>query len=70
MDQIKNGAIQLMINTPSGKKGLLDELAMRLAGLRYGTPCITTMAGGRAAISAIESLRAEDIAVVKLQEIQ
>ncbi|MEE2751970.1 MAG: carbamoyl-phosphate synthase large subunit [Myxococcota bacterium] len=70
VDQIKNGAIKLMINTPSGKKGLLDELAMRLAGLRYGTPCITTMSGGRAAISAIESLRSGDVEVVKLQELQ
>ncbi len=70
VDQIKNGAIQLMINTPTGKKGLQDELAMRLAGLRYGIPCITTMAAGRAALDAIGSLRSGDLQVVKLQEIR
>ena len=70
VDQIKNGAIQLMINTPTGKKGLRDELAMRLAGLRYGIPCITTLAAGRAALDAIGSLRSGDLQVVKLQEIR
>jgi hypothetical protein len=38
----RNGRVQLMINTPHGRKGLADERAMRLAGLRFGVPCITT----------------------------
>ncbi len=69
VDEIKNGRIQLMINTPAGKKGLEDEQAMRLAGLRYGIPCITTLEAGRSAVEAIRSLRARELKVVKLQEI-
>ena len=34
VDQLKNGEIHLMLNTPRGKKAQYDELAMRLAGLR------------------------------------
>jgi len=69
VDEIKNGRIQLMINTPMGKKGVLDERAMRLAGLRYGIPCITTLEAAHAAVQAIRSLRARELKVVKLQEI-
>ena len=69
VDLIKNGRIQLMINTPMGKKGVLDERAMRLAGLRYGIPCITTLEAAHAAVQAIRSLRARELKVVKLQEI-
>ena len=69
VDQIKNGRIQLMINTPEGKKGLEDERAMRLAGLRYGVPCITTLEAGRSAVEAVRSVRAAELKVVKLQEI-
>ncbi len=69
VDEIKNGRIQLMINTPEGKKGLEDERAMRLAGLRYGIPCITTLEAGRSAVEAVRSVRAGELKVVKLQEI-
>ncbi|TNE89252.1 MAG: carbamoyl-phosphate synthase large subunit [Deltaproteobacteria bacterium] len=70
VDHIKNGKIQLMLNTPLGKKAQYDELSMRLAGLRYGVPCITNLAAARAAVSAIRSLRAGELKVIKLQEIQ
>ncbi|MCO4743533.1 MAG: carbamoyl-phosphate synthase large subunit [Proteobacteria bacterium] len=70
VDLIKNGRIQLMLNTPLGKKAQHDELSMRLAGLRYGVPCITNLAAARAAVSAIRSLRAGELKVIKLQEIQ
>ena len=69
VDHIKNGQIQLMINTPVGKKGLLDERAMRLAGLRYGVPCITTLEAAQAAVEAIRSLKAGELKVIKLQDI-
>ena len=38
VDHIKNGKIQLIINTPLGKKAQYDELAMRLRGAR-ATAC-------------------------------
>ena len=69
VDHIKNGKIQLMLNTPLGKKAKEDELAMRLAGLRYGIPCIVTLSAARAVIGALRSLRAGELRVLKLQEI-
>ncbi len=69
VDSLKNGDIQLILNTPLGKKAAYDERSMRQAGLRYGVPCITTLAAGRAVVSAIRSLRAGEVKVVKLQEI-
>lgn len=70
VDLIKNGEIHLMLNTPQGKKAQYDEVAMRLAGLRYGVPCLTTISAARAVVSAIRSLRAGEMRVIKLQEIQ
>ena len=70
VDHIKNGDIQLMINTPLGSKAMQDERAIRLAGLRYAVPCITTMEAGRAVLAAIRSIKAEELKVVKLQGIQ
>ena len=69
VDLIKNGEIHLMLNTPQGKKARYDEVAMRLAGLRYGVPCITTVSAARAVVSAIRSLRANEMRVIKLQEV-
>ncbi len=70
VDLIKNGDVHLIINTPLGKKAQYDEMAMRLAGLRHGIPCITNLAAGKAAVSAIRSLRAGELQVIKLQEIR
>jgi carbamoyl-phosphate synthase large subunit len=69
VDLIKNGRVQLMLNTPRGKKAQFDERAMRLAGLRYGVPCITNLSAAKAVVSAIRSLRAGELRVIKLQEI-
>ena len=70
VDHIKNGRIQLIINTPLGKKARYDELAMRLAGLEHGVPCITTLSAGKAVVSAIRSIRARELRVLKLQELR
>ncbi len=69
VDHVRNGEVQLMINTPMGKKSVYDEAAMRLAGLRFGVPCITTLRAARAAIAAIRSLRADELRAIKLQEL-
>jgi len=64
-----NGEIQLIINTPLGRKAQFDERSMRLTGLRFGVPCITTLSAAKAVVSAIRSLRAGEMRVIKLQEI-
>jgi carbamoyl-phosphate synthase large subunit len=69
VDHVRNGLVQLMINTPLGRKGIYDEAAMRLAGLRFGVPCITTVRGAQAVVAAIRSLRANELRVVSLQDV-
>ncbi|MCP4921656.1 MAG: carbamoyl-phosphate synthase large subunit [Proteobacteria bacterium] len=69
VDHIKNGEIKLIVNTPLGKKSVLDERAMRLAGLRYGVPTITTMEAAMAVVQAIRALKAGELRCIKLQEI-
>jgi len=69
VDHVRNGRVQLMINTPLGRKGIYDEAAMRLAGLRFGVPCITTLRGAQAVVAAIRSLRADELRVVSLQDV-
>ncbi|NCG20173.1 MAG: carbamoyl-phosphate synthase large subunit, partial [Rhodobacterales bacterium] len=69
VDHLKNGEIQLMLNTPLGKKAQEDELAMRLTGLKYAVPCITTLSACKAVVSALRSMRGGELRVIKLQEI-
>ncbi|MEC8422398.1 MAG: carbamoyl-phosphate synthase large subunit, partial [Myxococcota bacterium] len=69
VDQVRNGKVQLMINTPLGKKGVYDEAAMRLAGLRFGVPCITTLRAAHAVVAALRSVKAGELRAVKLQEL-
>jgi carbamoyl-phosphate synthase large subunit len=70
VDHVRNGRVQLMINTPHGRKGLADERAMRLAGLRFGVPCITTPSAATAVVAAIRALRARELRAIKLQDLQ
>jgi len=42
VDFIKNGEIDLVINTPLGKPSFYDEAALRRAAVAYGVPYMTT----------------------------
>jgi carbamoyl-phosphate synthase large subunit len=57
LDHLANGAIALIINTPSGRGARTDEGRIRAAAVSHGVPCITTIAGARAAVGALERLR-------------
>jgi carbamoyl-phosphate synthase large subunit len=57
VDQIKNGKIHLVINTPSGKKPKADEIAIRSQSAAHNIPCVTTLFGAEAVVNGIESLR-------------
>ena len=67
VDQIKNGEINLVINTPSGKKPKADEVAIRSQSVAHNIPCITTLSGAEAAVNAIESLK-RGMSVKSIQE--
>jgi carbamoyl-phosphate synthase large subunit len=67
VDQIKNGEINLVINTPSGKKPKADEVAIRSQSVAHNIPCITTLSGAEAVVNAIESLK-RGMSVKSIQE--
>ncbi len=68
LDAIKNQQIQLVINTPSGKKAKEDDRIIRRAALSYKIPTITTVAGAKATVSAIRALQAGPLEVRALQD--
>jgi carbamoyl-phosphate synthase large subunit len=68
VDLIKNGEIQLVINTPSGKRPKADEVAIRTAALQYSIPIVTTIPGAWATVEGIAALIKGEIGVRSLQE--
>jgi carbamoyl-phosphate synthase large subunit len=67
-DSMKNGQIQLIINSPSGEEAKTDGKMIRRTALAYKIPVITTLAGAKAAIAAIRSLQSGAISVTALQD--
>jgi len=68
IDHIKNGSVQLVVNTVSGRKKSAGSGEIRRTVLRYGIPYTTTLAGAQAMAAAIESLNAGEVKVRSLQE--
>ena len=69
LDYLANGTINLIVNTPSGKGHRTDEGRIRASAVLRGVPCITTLAGGRAAVAAMERLRAGKLEIFALQDL-
>ena len=67
-DELLNGRISLVINTPLGRESFFDDRAVRSAAMMQGVPAITTLTGASAAVSAIAALRSEGLGVKSLQE--
>ena len=67
-DQIVNGKIDLVINTPLGRDSYFDDRALRRAATNAGVPCITTLTGAAAAVQAIRALRTNGLSVRSLQD--
>ena len=67
VDAIKNGEIQLMVNTPSGGQSSADSSDMRRAAIKHKIPYITTTA---AAISAVKGIAARREGRPKVRSLQ
>ncbi|MFZ6761404.1 MULTISPECIES: carbamoyl-phosphate synthase large subunit [Acetobacterales] len=67
VDAIRNGEIQLVINTTGSGRAVADSFDIRRGALTQGVPHYTTMAGARAAVHAIAALRAGTLDVAPLQ---
>jgi carbamoyl-phosphate synthase large subunit len=66
---VKKGEINLIINTPSGKKSQSDMRVIRAAAILHNIPCITTLQGAWAAANGIEASLKEEFTVESLQNL-
>ena len=67
VDALKNGEVHMVFNTTEGAQSIKDSRSIRITSLAQKIPCITTAAGARAAVRAIEAMRADDLEVAPLQ---
>ena len=68
VDAIANGAVHLLVNTPSNRKSVQDSSSIRKAAIKYRVPYITTTAAAVAAAKGIAARRGEEPKVRSLQE--
>ncbi|HKW98955.1 MAG TPA: carbamoyl-phosphate synthase large subunit [Bryobacteraceae bacterium] len=69
VDQLKAGAIQLVIYTATGALSFSDEKAIRRSAILFRVPCITTLSGARAAVEAVAARKRDPVRVWSLQQI-
>lgn len=67
-DHIKNGEVQLVINTTLGEKEIAQSYLLRRTTLVHNVPYYTTISGARAAVGAIEVLKKEGLDVRAIQD--
>jgi carbamoyl-phosphate synthase large subunit len=67
-DAILNKEVSMIINTPSGKQSADDGYFIRRMAVELGIPYVTTLAGARAALNAIENVEKGKIGVKSLNE--
>ncbi len=68
VDYLKNGEVDLIINTPMGKGGRTDEGKIRASAVQLGVSCITTIQAAEAAVLAMESEPELQLEVLALQD--
>ena len=67
-DSILNKEIDLIINTSEGKQSAQDGYIIRRLAIELGIPYVTTLAGARAALNAIEAVQNNKINVKSLND--
>ncbi len=68
VDAIKNGDIQLVINTPSGPQSEYDDSYIRKTAIKYKIPYITTTSAALASSKGIKARQERQYSVKSLQE--
>ncbi|PTX91577.1 carbamoyl-phosphate synthase large subunit [Opitutus sp. ER46] len=68
IDLIKNGQIQMIINTPGGMIPRRDENAIRSAAYAHNVCIMTTITGAAAAVEGIRALKEVQVGVRPLQK--
>jgi len=67
VDAIKNNRIQLIINTPVGKRSKYDDSYIRKAAIQYKIPYITTTTAAAATVKGIAARKGKEPTVQSLQ---
>jgi carbamoyl-phosphate synthase large subunit len=67
-DQIVNGQVALIVNTPLGRDSFFDDRTVRRVAMMHSVPCITTLTGASATVAAIRALRTKALDVRALQD--
>jgi carbamoyl-phosphate synthase large subunit len=68
VDAIKNGEIQLIVNTPSGKLSAHDDSYIRKSAIQHNVAYITTVAAAVAAAEGIAARSEGQAPLLSLQE--
>ncbi len=68
VDLIKNGQIQMVINTPGGMVPRRDENAIRSAAYAHNVCIMTTITGAAAAVAGIHALKEKHVGVRPIQK--
>jgi len=68
LDMIKNGELQLIINTPAGKVAREDEIKIRSTATANRIPVITTLRAAKASLDGIRALKEHGLNVKPLQD--
>ena len=69
VDLLISGKVDLVVNTPFGRKSFHDEKGIRETAVQRGVICITTLTGANATVSGIEALQKGRFDVRSLQEV-
>lgn len=70
VDSITNKEVQLIINTPIGKKSQDDDSYIRKTAIKYKIPYITTMAAANASVKGIAAFKESKNRVAPIKSLQ
>jgi carbamoyl-phosphate synthase large subunit len=68
LDAVRDGRIQLVVNTPIGRRSQVDDSYIRKAAIRHRVPYITTLAAAHAAAKGIAAFQQGSAGPWSLQE--
>ena len=67
VDRIKDGKVQMVVNTCDSRQAIKDSASIRSSALQYGVYCLTTLAAANALCDSLQ--QDHTTAVYKLQEL-
>lgn len=67
VDLIRDGKVDLIINTPYGSAAHSDGMKIRTAAVRYGVPLLTTLSAAQATVNGIRTLQCSQLRVLPIQ---